>query len=92
MLKSTLGFPVATKTGTIPKTTLSVAPSVVNGDVLNLPQPEKGVIWLVNAMVFAATNRQDVAMFDPTKTIRDADGKAVAQGGYLLKSGKSVDF
>jgi hypothetical protein len=92
MIKSTLGFAVATTNGTIEKSTLSNAPSIVNGQLTNEPPVENGVLWLVNGMVFNASDRQDFVMFDSSKTVRDAEGKASAQGGYLTKSGESHDF
>ena len=92
MIKSTFGFAVATTNGTIEKSTLSVAPSVVNGQLTNEPPVEKGVLWLVNAMVFGASTRTDFVMFDAAQTVRDAEGKATAQGGYVKRDGSSHSF
>jgi hypothetical protein len=47
---------------------------------------------LVNARVFAATDRIDIVMFAHTLTQRDANGLVTAQGGYITKNGDIVPF
>jgi len=94
---STLGFDAQIQAAdgsrsTLPKSTLVVNPTVINGVAENLPPVMPGVLWLVNAMVFAATDRPDFVMFAPALTVRDAEGKAVAQGGYVNRSGATVQF
>lgn len=66
----------------------------VAGDkkVLNLPNSESGTTYLVNGMVYAASDRTDLAMFDQCKTVRGEDGFAVAQGGFITKDGFSHYF
>jgi hypothetical protein len=96
-VKSTLGFDAQIlqngAIASLPKTTLSLHPSVTDGEIVqNEPPIENGVLWLVNARVFSASNRTDIVMFDPAKTVRDDAGKAIAQAGYIDKSGKSYDF
>ena len=85
-------FPVTTPTGVIAPSELSVNPSLVDGKVINQPEPQEGVLWLVNALIFNNSERHDFVMFDPEKTVRDSDGRVVAQGGFLTKSGESFDF
>lgn len=92
MIKSTLGFATTTTSGILEKSTLSVAPSVVNGKLTNEPPTEEGTLWLVNAMVFAASKRPDFIMFDPAQTVRDDEGKATAQGGYVMGDGSTHAF
>ena len=65
--------------GTLPK---------VEGEKLaGMPEPQDGVVYVCNAFVFAKAKevgRTDIAMFDPEKTVRDADGKAVSQAGFIF--------
>jgi len=91
---STLGFAVPTPNGTIPATTLRLQPKVLDGGTVeNLPEPEDGVWWLVNAFVMAAAkDRNDLVMFNPALTIRDANGLVTAQGGYIRRNGQTVDL
>jgi hypothetical protein len=94
---STLGFDAQIQTAdgsrsTLPKSILAVAPTVTNGIAANLPEPAAGVLWLVNGVVFAATDRPDFVMFSPALTVRDSEGKAVAQGGYIDRAGTSHQF
>ena len=90
---STLGFDAQIRkadgtSGVLMKSTLAANPTVQDGVAANLPPVMPGVFWLVNGVVFAATDRTDFVMFDPTETVRDADGKAVAQGGYIGRNFK----
>ena len=91
---STLGFAVPTPNGTIPATNLPLQPKVLDGGTVeNLPEPEDGVWWLVNAFVMAAAkDRNDLVMFNPALTIRDANGLVTAQGGYIRRNGQTVDL
>lgn len=92
-IKSTFRFDVKTaQGGTIEKTALTTTPLVVDGVVSNEPPQEDGVFWLVNAAVFTASSRQDFIMLDQAKTVRDSEGKAVAQGGWIGKNGEKGDF
>ena len=94
---STLGFDVQIQAAdgsrnTLTKSALTANPTVTDGVATNLPPVIPGVLWLVNAMVFAATDRPDFVMFAPALTVRDTEGKAVAQGGYVTRSGATVQF
>lgn len=94
---STLGFDAQIQAAngsrsTLPKSTLTANPTVTGGVATNLPPVMPGALWLVNAMVFAATDRTDFVMFAPALTVRDAEGKAVAQGGYVNRKGETVQF
>jgi len=94
---STLGFDAQIQAAdgsrsTLPKSTLTANPTVSDGVATNLPPVMPGVLWLVNAMVFAATDRPDFVMFAPALTVRDTEGKAVAQGGYINRNGETVQF
>lgn len=96
-IKSTLGFDAQIQAAdgsrsTLPKSTLIVNPTVTNGVAENLPPVTPGTFWLVNGVVFGATDRPDFVMFAPALTVRDADGKAVAQGGYITRNGEIVQF
>jgi len=92
-IKSTLGFVAQTTNGEIPKTNLKTPPTVSAENVLeNEPPVEDGVLWLVNARVFGASSRVDFVMFDPAQTLRDSDGKATAQGGYVMRDGTTREF
>lgn len=90
-IKSTLAFDVQIKSKDgsmeiIEKSSLQNSPSVKDGTVSFLPEKQNDILWLVNAMVFASTDREDVVMFAPELTIRGNDGKAIAQGGYIDKN------
>ena len=91
---STLGFAVPTPNGTIPATNLPLQPKVLDGGTVeNLPEPEDGVWWLVNAFVMAAAkDRNDLVMFNPALTVRDAKGLVTAQGGCIRRNGQTVEF
>ena len=90
---STLKFPVTTANGIIPKTTLQTVPVVTDGVVSGLPSAADGVLWFVNAAVFAAApSRTDLIMFDPAQTLRDADDKPCGQGGFLKRDGSAHQF
>ena len=88
---STLGFAVPTPNGTIPATNLPLQPKVLDGGtVTDLPEPEDGVWWLVNAFVMAASRRSDLIMFNPALTVRDEQGRATMQGGFIDVNGMPV--
>lgn len=94
---STLGFDVQIKKAdgshsVLPKNTIPTAPAVQNGIATNLPMPKNNVLWVVNAMVFAVTDRPDFVMFAPELTVRDENNKAIAQGGYVKRNGEIVKF
>lgn len=89
---STLGFDAQTTNGILPKTT-NPQPIVTNdGTVANLPAPIEGVLFLVNARVFSASDRQDLVMFDAAQTQRNSEGLATAQGGYVMRDGSTHTF
>ena len=90
---STLGFQVATPVGQIPASTFAVALSVApDGTVTGLPKPQDGVLFLVNARVFGASDRADLVQFDAAQTVRNADGTAAAQGGFIRRDGSTAPF
>jgi hypothetical protein len=90
---STLGFAVATPVGQIPTSQLSVAPTVApDGTVTGLPEPQDGVLFLVNARVFGASERTDLVQFDAVQTVRNDDGTASAQGGFIRRDGTTAPF
>jgi hypothetical protein len=57
-----------------------------------LPEPQEGVLFLVNARVFGASNRTDLVQFDAAQTVRNADGTASAQGGFIRRDGTTSPF
>jgi hypothetical protein len=62
-------------------------PKVEGDKLIGMPTPKAGVVYVCNAFVFnkaKEAGRTDIAMFDPNKTVRDADGKAVSQGGFIF--------
>jgi hypothetical protein len=67
-------------------------PIVKDGTVTGLPPKMDGVKVLVNGIVFGASDRDDLVMFDPQKTERDENLRAVAQGGWIGKNGDFGDF
>jgi hypothetical protein len=92
-IKSTLVFAVTTTNGIIEKTDLAVQPTVnQDGTLTNMPEQEVGVLWLVNARVFGVSDRNDIVMFDNSQTIRDDNGLAVSQGGYIKRDGAAHKF
>jgi len=63
-------------------------PVVTNGVVHNMPSPQEGVVYVVNAFVLSAlkgTRTLDVVGFDPALTNRSVvDGKPfTTQGGFI---------
>lgn len=92
-IKSTLKFPTTTPTGIIAPTQLTEVPAIIEGNLKNEPPVEEATLWLVNGMVFnVASNRSDFIMFDPAQTVRDAEGKAISQGGYIMRDGSTHSF
>ena len=65
-------------------------PQVVDGSVVNMPEPQKDTVYVVNAMVFNALagSRDDVCMFNPQKAVRfeegEMAGKVKSQGGFIF--------
>ena len=56
------------------------------GQVQGLPAPEPGVFFLVSALVFAASGRQDLVAPDTGNTcVRDAQGRIVAVTRLIRK-------
>jgi len=56
------------------------------GDIEGLPNPEEGVFFLVSAMVFGASDRQDLLAPDTGKTcIRDDQGRIQAVTRLIRK-------
>ena len=89
---STLGFAVPTPNGTSPATTLPLQPKVVDGGTVeNLPEPQDGIVVLVNAFVMAASRRSDLIMFNPALTVRDKQGLVISQGGFIDANGTPVE-
>ena len=89
---STLGFAVPTPNGTIPATTLQLQPKVLDGGTVeNLPEPQDGIVVLVNAFVMAASRRSDLIMFNPALTVRNEQGLVIGQGGYINANGTPVE-
>jgi len=92
-IKSTLGFAAQTPVGQIAASQFSAIPSVDTlGIVTGLPAPQWGVLFLVNARVFGASDRKDLVQFDPDQTIRNPDGTAAGQGGFVRKDGSFFTF
>jgi hypothetical protein len=92
-ITSTLGFAVATPAGQIPASTFTIAPSVApDGTVTGLPVPQDGVLLLVNARVFGASDRADLVQFDAAQTLRNPDNTASAQGGFIRRDGTTSPF
>ena len=89
---STLGFDAQTTNGILPKSTLPAPNVTADGKLQNAPAPQKGVLFLVNARVFGASDRTDFVMFDAGQTIRNSEGLATAQGGYIARDGSTHSF
>jgi hypothetical protein len=90
---STLGFQVATPVGQIPASIFATAPTVAHdGAVSGLPEPQDGVLFLVNARVFGASDRADLVQFDAAQTVRNADNTAAGQGGFIRRDGSTAPF
>ena len=88
---SRVGFAVPTPNGTIPATNLPLQPKVLDGGTVeNLPEPQENIRVLVNAFVMAASRRSDLIMFNPALTVRDEQGRATMQGGFIDVNGMPV--
>jgi hypothetical protein len=51
------------------------------GDVVGLPDPVPGVIWIVSALVKQAVNRSDVV--SPGELVRNSDGNVIGCKGFF---------
>jgi len=59
------------------------------GQVVGLPDPQKGVFFLVSSLVFEASDRSDLLCPDTGKTcIRDGNGNIIAVTRLIKKGGK----
>ena len=54
--------------------------TVYEPEVIGLPEPEDGTIFIVSSMAAQTAKRRDVLA--PTKLIRDDDGQVIAAGGF----------
>ena len=54
--------------------------TVYEPEVIGLPEPEDGTIFIVSSLAAQTVRRQDVLA--PTKLIRDDDGQVIAAGGF----------
>jgi hypothetical protein len=71
--------------GTLLGGTLPIV-SVVYGEVQNLPDPEAGIMYIVNAMVFERSSRKDLLAPDTGKSaIRDEKGMVKAITRFKAK-------
>jgi len=64
-------------------------PTIKNGQVLDMPDSKKDIVYVVSAIVFKmlkeTTSRDDFVMFDLRKTVRDDNNLIIAQGGFTNK-------
>jgi hypothetical protein len=58
------------------------------GEIINLPEPKKGVYYIVSGMVATATNRDDVVSpaTGHLETIRSSKGQVVSVPGFVRAS------
>lgn len=54
--------------------------TVYEPEVVGLPEPEDGTIFVVSSLAAQTVKRPDVLA--PTKLIRDDDGQVIAAGGF----------
>ena len=54
--------------------------TIYEPEIIGLPEPEDGTIFIVSSLAAQTAKRQDVLA--PTKLIRDDDGQVVAAGGF----------
>lgn len=54
--------------------------TIYEPEVVGLPEPEDGTIFIVSSMAAQTVRRHDVLA--PTKLIRDDDGQVIAAGGF----------
>ena len=61
-------------------------PKVTDDGVIDMPEPKKGVTYLVNAYVFNSLKdkRDDLVMFDDELAQRDEQGRVISQGGVIF--------
>lgn len=55
------------------------------GEVQNLPEPKSGIIYIVSAMVFNATDRHDVVAPASGLAHRDDQGRIISVPGFIVK-------
>lgn len=79
---STLGFDVSLTWGSI--LPMAKAPWKFGDPV---PEPQEGKFLLVNARLASDNiHRADFVQFDPKLSVKDSEGKVVAQGGFCHAS------
>ena len=54
------------------------------GEIIDLPEPLEGKIFVVSGFVFAATDRLDVIAPNTNKSIRDENGRIVGVPGFIM--------
>ena len=54
------------------------------GEIVDLPEPEEGKIFVVSGFVFAATNRGDVIAPNTNRAIRDEMGRIIGVPGFII--------
>ena len=54
--------------------------TIYEPEVVGLPEPEDGTIFIVSSLAAQTVKRSDVLA--PTKLIRDDDGQVIAAGGF----------
>lgn len=54
--------------------------TIYEPEVVGLPEPEDGTIFIVSSLAAQTAKRHDVLA--PTKLIRDDDGQVIAAGGF----------
>lgn len=55
------------------------------GEIIDLPEPQEGKVFLVSGFVFAGTNRGDVIAPNTNKSIRDENGKIIGVPGFIMQ-------
>lgn len=64
-----------------------------DGSVSGLPEPQDGKVFLVNAPVYGATQREDFIAFDDTKAERDPrTNYVIRQHAFIVRGGESQSF
>ena len=56
------------------------------GEIIDLPEPQEGKVFVVSGFVFAATNnRGDVIAPNTNRSIRDENGRIVGVPGFIMQ-------
>ena len=58
---------------------------VTYGDLIDVPEPEDDVLYIVSGLVFGASDRTDLIQPNTGMAIRDENGRIIGVPGFIVK-------